>query len=51
LWLTERQGTRFARPAVLLSALLPVSGAPALAAPDGFPDHLDFSVNTTETSM
>jgi membrane protein DedA with SNARE-associated domain len=127
---TERQGTRFARPAVLLSALMPVSGAPVYAAagwvglplvtfvildaigcaawatvlaicgyllgargvaaadlvaryavasiavllvlaivphlwharqtrrrspapagPDGFPDHLDFSVNTTETSM
>jgi membrane protein DedA with SNARE-associated domain len=126
----ERQGTRFARPAVLLSALMPVSGAPVYAAagwvglplitfvildaigcaawatvlaicgyllgargvaaadlvaryafasiavllvlaivphlwharqtrrrsphpagPDGFPDHLDFSVNTTETSM
>lgn len=29
---TERQGTRFARPAVLLSALLPVSGAPVYAA-------------------
>jgi membrane protein DedA with SNARE-associated domain len=126
----ERQGTRFVRPAVLLSALLPVSGAPVYAAagwvglplvtfvildaigcaawatllaicgyllgargvaaadlvaryavasiavllvlaiaphlwharpgrrrspapaePDGFPGHLDFSVNTTETSM
>jgi membrane protein DedA with SNARE-associated domain len=126
----ERQGTRFARPAVLLSALMPVSGAPVYAAagwvglplvtfvildaigcaawatvlaicgyllgargvaaadlvaryavasiavlvvlaivphlwharhsrrrsltpagPDKFPDHLDFSVNTTETSM
>jgi membrane-associated protein len=29
---TERQGTRFAKPAVLLSALLPVSGAPVYAA-------------------
>jgi membrane protein DedA with SNARE-associated domain len=28
----ERQGTRFARPAVLLSALMPVSGAPVYAA-------------------
>jgi len=28
----ERQGTRFARPAVLASALLPVSGAPVYAA-------------------
>jgi membrane protein DedA with SNARE-associated domain len=29
---TERQGTRFAKPAVVLSALMPVSGAPVYAA-------------------